>query len=273
MAKSIRPRRVSHPNVIMEDYEASLAHLTKVYGARFLLDLPKPEWHACLVEIGGMIFEIFAPPNFLLHTRHGPQYLGIEYEADMTEVRQSVADHGVRIVRELQVAIHSNPADCFGVDFEFYEGSFFVNTPPVLQAPVGPMSYWTDEQPLGLTGLKAYTLAVSDIAKATAFIKSFVSGEQLYDEARPAIGARAVGLQVADSVLELITPTGPGATLTELQRIGEGIHSMIFGVRDLDKTRRELESHGVELVSGTKPGRLATTPETNRGIVFEFEAS
>lgn len=271
MVTSIKPRRVSHPNVIMEDYDASIAHLQNVYGGKFLLDLPKVEWHACLIEIAGMIFEIFVPPNFLLHSRHGPQYLGIEYEADMTEVRKSIVDHNVRNIRELQVALHSNPADCLGADLEFYEGSFFTNTPPILTTPVSGVGYWRDEHPLGLTGLKSYTWNVADLPAATAFIKSFISGEQIYDEARPAIGARAVGLQVADCVVELLSPTGPGATQKELQRIGEGIHSMVFGAKDLDKVRSHLKSHGVELEAGTSPKRLATTPASNRGIIFEFE--
>src|SRR5690348_12561458 len=118
--RSIRPRRASHFNLVLEDYDASVAHFRGLFGAEFLLDLPSPNWHACLIEIGGVIIEIFAPPAFLLHARHGAHFQGMEYEADMDQVRAAVADHGVRIIRDLGVALHTDPADCLGVDWEFY---------------------------------------------------------------------------------------------------------------------------------------------------------
>lgn len=269
MAKSIHLRRMSHPNVVVENYDASLAHLRELFGAEFLLDMPKPEWHACLVEIGGVIFEFFAAHNFLLNSRHGPHFLGIEYEADMAEVREVCAAHGVRIIRELGVACHTNPVDCLGVDFEFYEGSFFTNPINLVQT-VKPVEYWRDEHPLGLMGLKAYTLAVSDIAAASRFLQSFLETEVVYETDRPAIGARAQGLQTADCVLELLTPTGDGPLRQELERIGQGIHSMVFRTRDLEQARRYFTERNVKLVSGTAPERFAIAPEANLGVVFEF---
>jgi hypothetical protein len=271
MGKSIRCRRVSHPNIVLMDYDASIARLQDLYGARLMMDMPKPEWHANLMDIGGMIFEFFAPPNFLLNSRHGPHILGVEYEANMTEVREVLAAHNVRVFRELQVAVHCNPVDCYGVDFEFYEGSFFDNDPPHLKTLVNPVSWWRDEHPLGLAGLKAYTLGVSEITEATRFIQSFVSGEVVYEKARPAIGAQAVGLQVADCVVELLTPTGPGSFQRELQRMGQGIHSMVFNVKSLDQAKRYFAGKGVEMIEGTAPGRLTIPPEANCGVNFEFE--
>jgi hypothetical protein len=270
MVKSIRPRRMSHPNLVLEDYDASMAHFRELFGAVLLMDMPKPEWHACLVDIGGVIFEFFAPPVFLLHSRHGPHFLGIEYEAEMADVRQSIADHGVRNIRELGVALHTHPADGFGVSFEFYQGSFYDNDPPVMSQPVRPAAYWRDEHPLGLMGLKAYTVSVSDIEAATRFIQSFISGEMVYDEARPAIAARAVGLQTADCVLELLSPTGDGPLQRQLQQLGQGIRSMVFRVRDLGQARRYFTERGVELVPGASPDTFGVAPAANRGALFEF---
>lgn len=270
MPTSIRPRRVSHPNLIVEDYEASLAHFRDLFDADLILDLPKPEWHACLVDIGGMIFELFAPPAFLLHMRYGPHFLGIEYEAEMTDVRKAIVDHNVRNMRELKVALHTHPADGFGIDFEFYQGSFFDNDPPTLQKAMRPISYWRDEHPLGMNGLKAYTAGVSDMDEAVAFFKSFVSGQVVYDEQRPALGARAVGLQVADGVAELLSPTGPGPFQRELQKNGEGIRSMVFRVVSLEKAKTYFADKGVRVIAGTAPGSIAIDPEDNRGVLFEF---
>jgi hypothetical protein len=270
MLKSIRPRRVSHPNVVLEDYDASMAHLTELFGAVLLMDMPKPAWHACLVDIGGVIFEVFAPHAFLLNSRHGPHFLGMEYEADMGEVREAVAAHGIRIIRDIDVALHTDPTDCFGVDFEFYGGSFVDNDPPHLTRTMMPAAYWRDEHPLGLMGLKAYTLAVSDIGAASSFLKSFLSAEPAYEAPRPGLAAQAVGLQVADCVVELLTPTGDGVLQRELQQIGQGIRSMVFRTRSLDQARRYFTERGVPLVPGSAPDRFAVDPAANRGVLFEF---
>jgi catechol 2,3-dioxygenase-like lactoylglutathione lyase family enzyme len=285
MTKSIRPRRMSHPNVILEDYDASLARLKDLLGAELMMDMPRAEWHACLVDIGGMIFELFAPPLFLLNSRHGPHYLGMEYEADMDEVDQALVDHGVRVIRKAQGArdgarysgvqaraVHTNPPDCLGMDLEFYGGSFFEDDPPMLPQRVKPADYWRDQHPIGMTGLKAYTVGVSDIEAASGFVQSFLSGRPVYDTARPGIGARAVGLQVADGVVELLTPTGDGSLRRELERVGQGILSMVFGVRDLDQARGYFTGRGVALAAGTSPDRFAVDPAATCGVSFEFEA-
>jgi catechol 2,3-dioxygenase-like lactoylglutathione lyase family enzyme len=260
--------------LILEDYDASLAHLQDLFGATLLMDMPKPEWHASLVDIGGLIFELFSPPKFLLNSRHGPHFLGIEYEADMAEVRAAVATHEVRIIRDLGVACHTAPADCFGVDFEFYERSFYENVDPSV-APnmiqrVRPAAYWRDEHPLGMERLKAYTLAVSDIEAAKRFVESFLGGEVMYDAARPEIAARAIGLQVADAVLELLSPTGDGTVRRELERVGQGILSVVFRVRDLDQARRYFAERNVGLVEGTAADRFMVAPAANLGLFFEF---
>jgi hypothetical protein len=270
MARSIHCKRVSHFNLILEDYEASMAHLRELYGAELLHDMPKPHWHACLIEIGGVIIELFSPEAFLLNARHGPHFLGVEYQADMDEVRAAIADHGVRIIRDLKVACHTNPQDCLGADLEFYSGSFHDNDPPHLTRTIRPAAYWRDEHPLGLTGLKAYTLGVSDLAAATGFIESFLSGEVVYREERAAIGARVVGLQVADAVVELMTPAGDGPVRRELERVGQGIHSTVFRVKDLEQARRYFAGRGVDIVQGSAPDRICVPAEANRGVVFEF---
>ena len=78
MARQIHPMRVNHMNVVVEDIDSSSAHLAERYGAEFLLNIPLPEWRACLVETGGVILELFAPHGFLLNARYGPHYIGVE---------------------------------------------------------------------------------------------------------------------------------------------------------------------------------------------------
>ena len=261
--------RVNHVNLVLEDYETSVGHFEGLYGARFLRDLPQTAWHACLIDIGRVIFELFAPHDFFLSSRYGPHYIGIEYQADMDEVREVLASQGIRIIRELDVACHVHPADCHGIAFEFY-GGFFHDNDQFTDEPMKPAEYWRDENPLGLTGLKAYTVAVPDFEEARDFFQGFLQHEVVYEEARPALAAKAVGLQVADAVLELVSPVGDGPLQRHLLQHGEGIRSTVFGVRDLDQAQRYFREHGVELVPGGAPDTLAIPTELNLGVIFEF---
>jgi hypothetical protein len=270
MAKSIRVRRYSHLNVVLEEYDASVKHLEDLFGAVFLLDLPGPNWHACLMEIGGAIFELFVPPHFMLNSRHGPHYLGIEYEVDMREAREAVASHNIRIMRDIVEAIHTHPADGFGVDYEFYGGSFYGPNFAHLTTPCKSAEYWRDEHPLGLTGIKGYTQTVSDIAAGARFLQSLLQAEPLYEQDRAGLAARAVGLQVSDVVVELLTPTGDGPLRREMEQVGQGIRSTVFRTRDINQARQYFTDRGVALIAGTAPASFAVPPTANLGILFEF---
>lgn len=269
MASLIRPVRVNHINMVLEDFDLSVAHFCDVYGADFLMDMPQAEWHACLFEMGRVIFEIFVPPAFLLNARHGPHYLGIEYQADMEAVRAALADHNVRVVRDIGVALHTHPADTLGVAFEFYDGHFHDNE-ALLGRPMKDAGYWRDTHPLGLTGLKGYRIAVHDIDAAAGFLQSFLSAEPLYDLLQPAMAARVMGFQVADSTIELLGATGEGPLRDHLLQCGQGIHSTVFGVRDIEQTRQHLAALGLPLIAGIDPAGVAVSAASNRGVVFEF---
>ena len=270
MPTSIRPVRLNHMNVVVEDYDASLAHFQTLYGADLLASLPSKEWRACLFDIGRVIFEMFAPFHFLLNARFGPHDVGVEYQADMDEVREALASHGVRILRELKVAVHTHPADCLGVSFEFYGEAFHDRVGPPMDKQQNPPSYWRDEHPLGLTGLKSYTIAAEALDPAVDFLKSFVSAEPIYEAARPLSNAHAIGLQVADSEVEAVAPNGDGAVRDYLNRMAPGICATTFGVRDLDTARRYFQAHGVEPEGGDKPDAFVIPARLNRGLVFEF---
>lgn len=270
MAASIRPVRVNHMNVVLESFEASVAHFERAFGAEFVVDIPQKEMHAWLFAMGGVIFEGFVPHEYLLNARYGPHYVGVEYQADMDEVRRAVADRGIRIVRDIGVALHTHPADCFGIAFEFYDGEFHTRHWDLLGGPIKPAEYWRDEHPLGLTGLKGYTVAVSDLAAAASFLEGFLSAEPIREEARPAIAGRALTMQVADAAVELLAPTGEGPLAEHLVRHGEGIRSTLFGVRSIDQARRYLEERGIPAVAGALPGALAVPAEANLGVIFEF---
>jgi hypothetical protein len=272
MPRAIRPQRVNHMNAVLQGFDASVAHFVERYGAEFMVDMPQKEFHACLIEMGQVIFELFVPHDFLVSARLGPHYVGLEWQADIDEVRAAIADHGVRTVRDIGLALHTEPADCFGVSHEFYAGEFHTRDWPLLGGTIKPPEYWRDEHPLGLTGFKGYTHVVEDIDTASAFVQSFLAAEPVFEEERPLIASRARGLKVADSVIELLAPIGEGWLSQHLRRQGQGILSTVFGVRDIAQARNYCVSHGIPLEPGSAAARIAVPAAANRGIMFEFEA-
>jgi catechol 2,3-dioxygenase-like lactoylglutathione lyase family enzyme len=272
MPKTLSCLHMNHINAMVEDFEKSVEHFRNLYGAQFNLDLPGDHWHACLITIGGVMFEVFAPSEYLLHARLGPHYVGIEYQVpDADEARTEVLARGMRVIRELGVAIHVHPAEAFGVAWEFFGRSFHDDPPPVQYVePLKPSAYWRDEHPLGFTGLKRFSVAVSDLESAIEFFKDFLGATVVYEEGRPAVAARAVGMTLDDTVAELISPIGAGAIERYLARYGDGIRSTVFAVRDLDSAEAYFADHGVTVHPGDAPGAIAIAPEDNCGLLFEF---
>ena len=273
VSNPIRAVRVEHLNIVHEDYDATVDHYGRLFGGVVVFDRLQPTWHACLMDVGGVLFEIFVPNEFFLHTRYGPHYLGVEYHvADIAPVRERLADRGVRIARDLDVAVHSHPADCHGVSLEFFDDSFHDNE-DLLDRPMTPAGYWRDEHPLGFTGLSGYTVAVADLASALTDFQAVLQHEVLYEQRRHALAATGVGLIVGGAVLELVAPDGDGPLQQHLRAHGEGIRSTVFGVRDLDRARSYFVERGIEVARGTAPDTFAIPAEHNRGVIFEFAPS
>jgi len=273
MAAPITCLRMNHINVVVDGYEHTVQHFIDLYGAQVIMDMPRDEWHACLVVFGGaVIFELFAPHDDLLHARVGPHYIGIEYQvADVEVARQAIIAGGGRVLRDLGVAFHTHPAECHGVAWEFY-GNSFHTVPPRVQylEQIRPAAFWADEHPLGCVGLKRYSLAVEDAEPARAFLEGTLGGATAYEEDRPEIGARAVGVALADTVVEVLAPTGDGAISRHVARWGDGIRAAVFRVKDLGTARSYFAGKGVGLLSGDAPGAVAVAPEDNCGVRFEF---
>jgi hypothetical protein len=272
MSEGISCLHMNHINAVVEDLDGSVGHFRNLYGAQLLSDLPRPEWHACLVSFGTVIFELLTPHDYLLNARFGPHYVGLEYQVpDTDEARQAVQARGMRIVGDIGTAFHTHPADSFGVAFEIYHRNFHTEGPPRgFLEPIKPIDYWRDEQQLGCTGLARYSVVVSDLDAATKFFQGFLGATNLYEVARPAVGARAVGLALADTVVELMTPTEDAAVQQYLARYGDGIRSVVLGVRDLEQARSYFADRSLKTRSGDSPETFGIAAEDNRGLIFEF---
>ena len=95
VSNPIRALRIEHLNIVHEDYEVTVEHYRHLFDGLVVFDRLQPTWHACLMDVGGVLFEIFVPNEFFLHTRYGPHYLGVEYQvADMAAVRETLAGAG-----------------------------------------------------------------------------------------------------------------------------------------------------------------------------------
>jgi hypothetical protein len=270
VSSPIRALRVEHLNIVHEDYEATVEHYRHVFGGVVVFDRLQPTWHACLMDVGGVLFEIFVPNEFFLHTRYGPHFLGVEYHvADIAPVRETLAAHGIRIARDLDVAVHSHPADFHGVSLEFFDDSFHENE-ELLDRPMPPAAYWRDEHPIGFTGLSGYTVAVRDLDRGVADFRAVLEHKVAYERRRDALAARAVGLLVGGAIVEVVAPDGDGPLAQHLAAHGEGIRSSVFGVRDVDRARAHLVEHGLEVGPGTAPDAFAIPADQNRGVLFEF---
>jgi catechol 2,3-dioxygenase-like lactoylglutathione lyase family enzyme len=273
MPEAMECLHMNHINAVVEHFDESVAHFTGVYGAQFNYDMPGEHWHAYLMTIGGTMFQIFVPHEYILHARMGPYYVGIEYKVpDVEAARKELLSRNMRVVRELGEAFHVHPAEAFGVSWEFYHSSFQdpAESPIAYPEPIKPAEYWRDENPLGFTGLKRYSVAVGDLDAALEFAQGFLGAEQRYREDRPGVAAEAVGLELGDTTLELLTPRGPGEIASFLARYGDGIRSTVFAVKDLEQARKHLISQGVRLQDGDAPGAIAVAPEDNMGLLFEF---
>lgn len=267
---SIRPTLLNHMNVVLEDFQPSVAHFQRCYDAELMVDIPNPETQAGLFEIGRTIFEIFVPRAWLLTARYGAHYIGVEYRANIEEVRAAVAERGIRIVRDIGLALHTHPEDTLGVAFEFYGGDFHWREWDELGGrQIHSAEHWRDH-PLGITGLKCFTLAVEDLSSASAFLQGFLSAEAVYEAERPALAARAVGLKVADGIIELQAPEGAGELQRHLYRYGPGIRSTVFQVQDIAAAGRFLAERGVETVAGAMEASLTVPAAANLGVIFEF---
>ena len=270
MVSSIRAIRVNHVNVVLEDHDAMIDHFDRMFTGRVVADLPRPEWHACIMDVGRVLFQLFAPHDFFLFTRYGPHHLGVEFQIeDLAAARAVLAARDIRVARELGVAVHTHPADCHGVSLELYEGHFHDN-PAVLQAPMLPAEYWRDEHPLGLTGLHGLTIVVHDLDAALADFAAILAHELIDEHPRPVAGGTAIALHVGDAVLDLMAPDGDGPLRDHLLAHGEGIRSTVLRVRDLDRARDHFHRRGVELVPGAGPDTLAIPETENLGVLFEL---
>ena len=279
-------------NAIVDGYDSAVEHFTTKLGATLNLDIPDDgEVKACLICLGGVIFELFAPHDRnaergqgRLLGKFGDHYIGAEYVVpDVAVARQQCEEMGIRIIRDDGDVIFTYPGQFHGISFELWHtdwhdhiapgGEFLDRTDPEASGRATALptqEFWIDEHPMALTGLVRVSTAVEDLDGALANFARVIGAKELYRADRPAAAATAAGVGLGDTVFELMAPTGPGPVRDYLDRYGERIRSTVFGTTDLDKVRTHLASVGIEAVAGDADGTLAIPVNQNHGLLFEF---
>ena len=285
MADFIELRRLTHINAIVDGYESALDHFTAVYDGVFNFHaVDTPDTRACLLTVGGVIFELFAPtdPNAQrgqgrLLARYGEHYIGAEFQVpDVAVARRKCERLGLRIINDLGNVLFTHPSDCHGISWELWDQDWHEQLSPenVDESsgwqPIPPQTYWRDEHPLGLTGLVRISVAVENLSAAIDRFTEVVGAELAYEVDRLRPSATTAGLKVGDTIIELMAPTGRGGIRDYLDRYGERIRSTVFGVTDLRCAERFLSERRIALSEGDAPDTLAIAPEQNHGLRFEI---
>jgi methylmalonyl-CoA/ethylmalonyl-CoA epimerase len=121
-------------------------------------------------------------------------------------------------------------------------------------------------------------IAVTSLDEGLALWRDLLGLEPAGVETVAEQGVRTAFLNVGDTRLELIEPTGPDTPVGRfLSKRGPGFHHVCFLVEDLEAAIRELESQGMRLVDreprdGAQGSKVAFLhPGSTGGVLVELK--
>jgi methylmalonyl-CoA epimerase len=122
-------------------------------------------------------------------------------------------------------------------------------------------------------------VAVKDIEAALAFFKKVFDVPDAEIVLMEDQGVRATLIEVGQTRLELLEPTGPESGVGRfIERRGEGLHHLAFNVTDISGKLQTLQILGVDLIDQTPREGLSGTiafvhPRSVFGILTELVES
>ena len=122
-------------------------------------------------------------------------------------------------------------------------------------------------------------VAVKDIEASLAFFKKVFDVPDAQIELLEDQGVRATLIEVGQTRLELLEPTGPESGVGRfIERRGEGLHHLAFNVTDISGKLQTLRTLGVDLIDQTPREGLSGTiafvhPRSVFGILTELVES
>lgn len=120
-------------------------------------------------------------------------------------------------------------------------------------------------------------VAVSDIEAALSLYERTFAMRLAHRETVTDQGVEAALLDVGDSHVELLQPTGPETPVGRfVERRGEGLHHVAYRVEDIEATLGELRDAGLALIDekprvGIRQSRVAFLhPRATGGVLTEL---
>ena len=112
-----------------------------------------------------------------------------------------------------------------------------------------------------LTEIDHVAIAVRDIEAAIAYYADTFGAAVAHRERIDSDGVEEVLLKVADSYIQLVTPTTDESPVARyLEKRGEGIHHVGYRVDDCAAALRSVQDHGGQTIDETpRPGSRGTT--------------
>jgi methylmalonyl-CoA epimerase len=112
-----------------------------------------------------------------------------------------------------------------------------------------------------LTEIDHVAIAVSDLEAAIAYYRDTFGAEVAHRELVESDGVEEALLRVADSYVQLLTPTRDDSPVAKyLQNRGEGLHHVGYRVDDCAAALQAVEAHGGRVIDeAPRPGSRGTT--------------
>lgn len=128
-----------------------------------------------------------------------------------------------------------------------------------------------------LTEIDHVAIAVNDLEAAIEFYRSVFGAEVEHREVVESDGVEEALLKVADSYVQLLTPTRHDSPVAKyLANKGEGLHHVGYRVDDCAKALASVKDHGFRVIDeAPRPGSRGTTvafvhPKTAFGTLIEL---
>jgi methylmalonyl-CoA/ethylmalonyl-CoA epimerase len=128
-----------------------------------------------------------------------------------------------------------------------------------------------------LTEIDHVAIAVNDLEAAIAYYRDTFGAEVDHREVVESDGVEEALLKVADSYVQLLTPTRPDSPVAKfLERRGEGLHHVGYRVDDCAAALEAVKAQGGRVIDEQpRPGSRGTTvafihPKTAFGTLIEL---
>ena len=126
-----------------------------------------------------------------------------------------------------------------------------------------------------VSNLMKINVRARSMEKARAIFVDLLGGELVQDRGGNTIGDfDGTMVRVGDVTIDLLVPNDPNGRLARvIDKHGEGVDSICFGVESMDATREALRAKGVEFASESEFGgsRVAFVhPRDTGGVALEF---